>query len=379
MGSGLLGEHASGVGTVLLHGGANLVELGSVVVGHGPKAAVVGSLVGVDEALKLGILLQVLLVPLVTDLDHTVHLGPHVGVHLGLSELVLVDDTGQLGDASVGLGDLLLHGGTEGTDLHTEEPLGRSHTGSGLLAGVRNPLNVSREPLVVQSLGGVEGSGHVSGGSLKGEIGVLAVTSHAGTDAAEASGGLGDHNLEPVVGPLASGLALAAQLGSELGATLGGESLGVVGLVVELVHSVLERLGGGSGVGLDLGSVHQNRLVGLLDARVDRGCVSGLGTLLGRHLVPEVPGGLGPVLRNLAADGRRLANVHGITVVRKAGSLGEPPLSVTHGLVQIVRSLAGVVRHATEESLLELAARARTTSRCSEAASAAISFSTLRR
>merc|ERR1711881_639783 len=183
MGSGLLGEHASGVGTVLLHGGANLVELGSVVVGHGPKAAVVGSLVGVDEALKLGILLQVLLVTLVTDLDHTVHLGPHTGVHLGLSELVLVDDTGQLGDASVGLGNLLLHGGTERANADTEVSTGPGDTSGGLLAGVLDGLHVLGETLVVQSLGGVEGCSHASGGSLEGEIGVVTITLHLGTDA----------------------------------------------------------------------------------------------------------------------------------------------------------------------------------------------------
>merc|ERR1711959_871675 len=137
-GSSLLGEHASGVGAVLLHGSANLVELGRVVVGHSLEATVVGSLVGVDQALQLSILLPVLLVTLVTDTDHAVHLGTHIGVDLGLSELVLVDDTGQLGDASVGLGNLLLHGGTERANADTEEPLGRSHTGSGLLAGVRN-------------------------------------------------------------------------------------------------------------------------------------------------------------------------------------------------------------------------------------------------
>merc|ERR1712054_419877 len=250
MGSSLLGEHASGVGAVLLHGSANLVELGRVVVGHSLEATVVGSLVGVDQALQLSILLQVLPVTLVTDLDHTVHLGTHIGVDLGLSELVLVDDTGQLCDASVGLSNLLLHGGTERADLGAEHPLGCSVT-----AGLCNPLHVLGETLVVQSLGSVEGCGHVSGGSLEREIGVLAVTGHASTDTTEAGSCLGDHNLEPVVGPLASGLSLAAQLSGKLGATLGGKSLGIVGLLVELGHSRLEGLLGSLGIGLNLSSV----------------------------------------------------------------------------------------------------------------------------
>merc|ERR1711975_59138 len=245
MGSSLLGEHASGMGAVLLHGSANLVELGRVVVGHSLEATVVGSLVGVDQALQLSILLQVLPVTLVTDLDHAVHLGTHIGVDLGLSKLVLVDDTGQLCDASVGLSNLLL-----------------------------------------------------SGGSLEREIGVLAVTGHASTDTTEAGSCLGDHNLEPVVGPLASGLSLAAQLSGKLGATLGGKSLGIVGLLVELGHSRLEGLLGSLGIGLNLSSVDGDRLVCPLDARVDGRCVRGLGALLGNDLVPEVPGSLSPVQGN---------------------------------------------------------------------------------
>merc|ERR1712036_144870 len=68
--TGLLGEHVGGVGTVLLHGGTDLVELGGVVVSHSLEASISRGLVGVDEVLKLGVLLKVLLVTLVTDLDH---------------------------------------------------------------------------------------------------------------------------------------------------------------------------------------------------------------------------------------------------------------------------------------------------------------------
>merc|ERR1712054_417021 len=294
MGSSLLGEHASGGGAVLLHGSANLVELGRAVVGHSLEATVVGSLVGVDQALQLSILLQVLPVTLVTDLDHAVHLGTHIGVDLGLSELVLVDDTGQLCD--------------------------------------------------------------VSGGSLEREIGVLAVTGHASTDTTEAGSCLGDHNLEPVVGPLASGLSLAAQLSGKLGATLGGKSLGIVGLLVELGHSRLEGLLGSLGIGLNLSSVDGDRLVCPLDARVDGRCVRGLGALLGNDLVPEVPGSLSPVQGNLPADGCRFTNVRPVANVRKVRSLGKPPLSPTHRAVEIVPGFAGIVCHPAKESSLELLA-----------------------
>merc|ERR1719230_393426 len=121
----LLGEHVGSVGTVLLHGGTNLVELSAVVVSHGLEAGIGGSLVLLDKILQLGVLLKVLLVALVTDLDHAVHLGAHVGVDLGLLELVLVDNTSQLGDTSIGLGDLLLHSGTEKVDLGLELGTGR--------------------------------------------------------------------------------------------------------------------------------------------------------------------------------------------------------------------------------------------------------------
>merc|ERR1719197_1556587 len=120
----LLGEHVGSMGAVLLHGGTDLVELSGVVVSHGLEAGIGGSLVGLDEVLKLTVLLKVLLVTLVSDLDHAVGLGTHIGVHLGLLELVLVHGTGELGDASVGLGDLLLHGGAEKVDLGLELSLG---------------------------------------------------------------------------------------------------------------------------------------------------------------------------------------------------------------------------------------------------------------
>merc|ERR1711988_543245 len=71
----LLGEHVGGMGTVLLHGGTHSVQLHGVVSRHGVKALVSGSLVLVNEMLQLLVLLQVLLVAIVTELDHALLLA----------------------------------------------------------------------------------------------------------------------------------------------------------------------------------------------------------------------------------------------------------------------------------------------------------------
>merc|ERR1719353_617904 len=276
----LLGEHVGSMRAVLLHGGAHLVELSGVMVSHGLEAGIGGSLVGLDEVLKLTVLLKVLLVTLVSDLDHAVGLGTHIGVHLGLLELVLVHGTGELGDASVGLGDLLLHGGAEKVDLGLELSLGGGDTGLGLGLSGGDVLDGLGEVAVVQGLGGVEGRSHTGSGRLKGHIGVVTVSGHLGAHTTEVSGGLGNHNLELVVSPLASGLVLGSELSSELGTTLGSLSASVGDLLVELRHGTLESLAGGLGVLLDLGSVDSDVLVGLGNARVDRGFVCGHGALL---------------------------------------------------------------------------------------------------
>merc|ERR1719453_1492113 len=278
--TGLLGEHVGGVGTVLLHGGTDLVELGGVVVSHSLEASISRGLVGVDEVLKLGVLLKVLLVTLVTDLDHAVGLGTHVGVDLGLLELVLGDNTGELGDASVGLGDLLLHGGAEEVDLGLELGTSGGDTGLGLSLGSGDVLHGLSEVGVVECLGGVEGRSHTGSRRLERHIGVVTVSGHLGTDATEVSGGLGHHDLQLVVGPLASGLVLCGELGRELGAALGGLGPSVGNLLVKLVDGTLERLAGSLGILLDLGSIDGDVLVGLGNAGVDRGFVCGHGALL---------------------------------------------------------------------------------------------------
>merc|ERR1719409_1438653 len=350
--AGLLGEHVGSVRAVLLHGGANLIELGGVVVSHGLEAGISRGLVGVDEALKLGVLLKVLLVALVTDLDHTVGLGTHVGVHLGLLELVLVDHTGELGDASVGLGDLLLHGGTEKVDLG----LGGGDTGLGLLLGSSDVAHGLGEVPVVERLGGVEGRGHTGSGTLKGHIGVVTVSGHLGTDAAEVSGGLGHHNLQLVVSPLASGLVLGSELGRELGATSSSLSASVGNLLVKLVDGTFESLAGSLGILLDLGSIDGDVLVGLGNARVDRGLVGGHGALLGLDGNAQLVSGVGLVAGDTGTDQLGAMDVRAVATVSEDRSLVEAVLHEAHGTSEVILGLLGIDSHLVKKGTLELLA-----------------------
>merc|ERR1711966_371521 len=352
----LLGEHVRGVRAVLLHGGTDLVELSGVVVSHGLEAGIGGSLVGLDEVLKLTVLLKVLLVTLVSDLDHAVGLGTHIGVHLGLLELVLVHGTGELGDASVGLGDLLLHGGAEKVDLGLELSLGGGDTGLGLGLSGGDVLDSLGEVAVVQGLGGVEGRSHTGSGRLKGHIGVVTVSGHLGAHTTEVSGGLGNHNLELVVSPLASGLVLGSELSSELGTTLGSLSASVGDLLVELRHGTLESLAGGLGVLLDLGSIDSDVLVGLGNARVDRGFVCGHGALLCLHGNAELVGGMSLVAGHTGADELGTTDVGTVATVSKGSSTVEAALHEAHGTCEVILGLLGVHSHLVKESLLQLLA-----------------------
>merc|ERR1712216_355251 len=95
-------------------GGKSLIERH----GHTVELAVGLSLTLLDELLELDVVLKVLLVTLVTELDHATHLSVHVGVHLSLGGAVGAHDTGGGVNPVVHLGHLLLHGGRkEETDL----------------------------------------------------------------------------------------------------------------------------------------------------------------------------------------------------------------------------------------------------------------------
>merc|ERR1712159_461861 len=82
--SGLLGQHVGGVSAVLLHGSPDSAKLSLVVISHLLHALVGSSLVRIDHALQLLVLLQVLCVAVVSELHHALHLSVHVGVDLSL-------------------------------------------------------------------------------------------------------------------------------------------------------------------------------------------------------------------------------------------------------------------------------------------------------
>merc|ERR1711975_108213 len=132
---GFASEHAGSMGTVAAHNTADLGDLIVVVGSHGIHTSDGLGLVARNETLELTVTLEVGLVAVVTELDHTLGLGIHVGIDLGLLELVLLDDTRELGNTSVGLGDLLLNSGTELEDVHLELGLGSSDLAGGLSLG----------------------------------------------------------------------------------------------------------------------------------------------------------------------------------------------------------------------------------------------------
>merc|ERR1711881_794729 len=154
-------------------------------------------------------------------------------------------------------------------------------------------------------------------GRLKGHIGVVTVSGHLGAHTTEVSGGLGNHNLELVVSPLASGLVLGSELSSELGTTLGSLSASVGDLLVELRHGTLESLAGGLGILLDLGSIDSDMLVGLGNASVDRGFVCGHGALLCLHGNAELVSGMSLVARDTGTDELAAADVGTVATVGK--------------------------------------------------------------
>merc|ERR1711959_302071 len=238
--TGLLLEHVSGMRTVLLHGATDLVELLGEVDSHAIETGIGGGLVLVDEGLELLIVLEVLLVALVTKGDHALHLSCHVVVHLSLGKLVLLDNTGKVGDAGVGLRDLAIDGGTKAADADLETSRCSSNTGLGLGLSRSDVLDRLGELRVTQSLLGVERRGHAGGGRLEEGIGMRTVGGHLGANTTEVSSSRGNDDLELVVSPLANSLIL----GCELGPTLLGLLAGVGGLLIEDVHSLLESLAG---------------------------------------------------------------------------------------------------------------------------------------
>merc|ERR1719181_1450692 len=177
----LASEHAGSMAAVAAHGGANLVDLVVVMRGHGVHAGDILGLVAGDEALELLVPLEVSLVAVVTELDHTLGLGVHVGVHLSLGKTVLLDLARELADASVGLGNLLLHGGAELEDVHLELSLGGGDLAGRLGLGGRDVAHSGGEGLasglgVLLDLGGI--GRHVLVGLVNASVGRRAECGH---------------------------------------------------------------------------------------------------------------------------------------------------------------------------------------------------------
>merc|ERR1719502_1160296 len=159
--SGLLGQHLGCVGAVLLHGGADSIELGGELGRHGSEASIGGSLVLVDQVLQVLVLLEVLGIAIVADLHHALHLSLNIGVNLSLCQPVLLHHTRELGNASIGLRDLLVDCGTELQDLAFELGGCSIHTVLGLLLGSSDVGNSLLETLVVQRSESIHGSSHL--------------------------------------------------------------------------------------------------------------------------------------------------------------------------------------------------------------------------
>merc|ERR1712054_326518 len=345
MGCGLLRKHLGCMSTVLLHGSTHSIELHGVVSSHGLHASIVGSLVGSDELSELLVLLEMLLVTLVADGDHALHLGLHVGVHLSLSDLVLLDDTRKGSHASVGSCNLLVHSGTKEHDLALESDLGILDTLGSLSLGSSNVLHVLGETLGLESSLSIEGSIHTAGSSLQSHVSMLAVGSHLGADASELGLSLGDNNLELVVGPLADLLVLVLELSSQLGATSSSQSTSVGSLLVELVHCLVEGLASSLSVTLDLSSVGGHMLVGLGDLSIGCSLESRHSALLHQDSILEVVGSILLVLGNLLAEGYLLSSVELLALAGNHCVVGKSSLHESHGPLQVVCSELGVDSH----------------------------------
>merc|ERR1712216_1038160 len=211
--------------------------------------------------------------------------------------------------------------------------------GLGLGLGSSDVLHGLGEVLVVQSL-----------------VSVVTVRSHLGADTTEVSGGLGNHDLELVVSPLAGGLVLGSELSSQLATALGSLSTGVGNLLVELVHGTLKGLAGSVGVLLDLRGIHSDVLVGLGNASIDCGLVSCHGTLLGLHGNAELGRGVGLVTSNTSTDELGTTDVCPVTPVGKRSGPVEAVLHIAHGTCKVILGLLGIHSHLVQESCLELLA-----------------------
>merc|ERR1712225_66641 len=349
-------EGALGVLAVTLelatHSGELRVESGSDLV----QATGGGGLVLVDEALELSVVLKVGLVALVAELDHAGHLSVHVGVHLSLGGAVGAHNTGGGVGAGGDLLHLLLHDGGKTEDTDLELLLGGTDTTVSLLAGGGDIGNGLGVPVVLKSLGGVQGSRETCGGVLHGHVDLMTLLGHGHVHTVEL-GSCGGHKCgDLVVSPGALSLILSTELSAELALRLLGGALEAVHLVVPVTHGLLEVLLGLLGVLLDLCRVGCDVLVHLVDAGVGSGGPRGGGALPSGDGQTKVAGSLAAIALD-HGDGLPVA-LHGCppATVRKASLLGELLLGVAHGRVEVVTASLGVDSHLVQHVPLELGA-----------------------
>merc|ERR1711959_173696 len=349
-------EGALGVLAVTLelatHSGELRVESGSDLV----QATGGGGLVLVDEALELSVVLKVGLVALVAELDHAGHLSVHVGVHLGLGGAVGAHNTGGGVDAGGDLLHLLLHDGGKTEDTDLELLLGGTDTTVSLLAGGGDIGNGLGVPLVLKSLGGVQGSRETCGGVLHGHVDLMTLLGHGDVHTVELGGSGGHERRDLVVSPSALGLILGTELSAELALRVLGGALEAVDLVVPVTHGLLKVLLGLLGVLLDLRRVGCDVLVHLVDAGVGSGGPRGGGALPSGDGQAKVAGSLTAVAVD-HGDGLPVT-LHGCppTTVSEASLLGELLLGAAHGGVEVVTASLGVDSHLVEHVPLELGA-----------------------
>merc|ERR1711988_752126 len=349
-----LAEGALGVLAVALELTTDLGELGVEGGSDLVQATAGGGLVLVDETLELTVVLEVGLVTLVTETNHTRHLSVHVGIDLSLGGAVGAHNTSCGVDAGSDLLHLLLDNRGKAEDTDLELLLGSSNTTAGLLAGSLDVGDGFGVTAVLKSTGGIEGSGETGGGMLHGHVDLVALLGHGDVHTVERGSSGSNEGRDAVVSPGTLSLILGTELGTELALRVLGGTLEAVHLVVPMTHGLLEVLLGLLGVLLNLGGVGSNVTVHLVDAGVGSGSPGSGRTLPGGHGQAEVASSLAAVTVD-HRDGLLVA-LHGgpPAAVGKTSLLGELLLGPAHGSVEVVTAGLGVDSHLVEHVPLEL-------------------------
>merc|ERR1712054_113915 len=351
---GTLAELVLGVLAVLGELGTDRGESLVKLHGHAVQLAVGLSLTLVNQLLKLDIVMEVLLVTLVTELDHTAHLSVHISVNLGLGSTVGTHNTSGGINPVVHLGHLLLHGGRKLEETNLELSLSSSDLLRSISASSSDVADSLSIALSLESLLGIQGSLETHGSLLQGHIDIVTLLGHLGLDIVELSRSGSNKSLDLVVSPGAGGLVLGRELGRKTAASGLGVAAEVLDLVVPRVHGVLKVLAGLLGVLLDLSSVGSDVLVHAVDASVGGGCPRRGGSLPAMHSETKVLGLLTAIMVG-HRDGATVTTESGtVPAVGKASLLGETLLGLAHSVVEVVTTLLSVHCHLVQHLPLEL-------------------------